>query len=64
MLSTQTLGLIMFAILGFCGLLALGAFLSKFVTPIKLITFASVLALISVVSFSLFSAYYFITTIK
>ena len=62
--NAQTLGLIMFAILGFCGLLALGAFLGKFVTPLKIVTFAGVLALICVVSFSLFAAYYFITTIK
>ena len=63
-MANSQLGIILFSILGFCGMLALGAFLGKVVTPIKLVTFAGVLALIAVVCFSVFAAYYFITTVK
>lgn len=55
------LSLILFGILGFCGFLALGAFLGKTVTPLKLVTFAGAFALIAIVCFSIFAAYYFIT---
>jgi hypothetical protein len=58
------LGMILFGILGFCGFLALGAFLGKTITPGKLVTFAGVVALIAVVCFSVFAAYYFITMSK
>jgi hypothetical protein len=50
----------LFAILGFCVMLALGAFLGKKITPGKLVTFAGVLALIAVVCFTVYAAYYFI----
>jgi hypothetical protein len=60
-MANSQLGIILFSILGFCGMLALGAFLGKVVTPPKLVTFAGVLALIAVVCFSVFAAYYFIT---
>jgi hypothetical protein len=63
-MANSQLGIILFAILGFCGMLALGAFLGKIVTPAKLVTFAGVLALIAVVCFSVFAAYYFITIPK
>lgn len=54
------LSIILFCILGFCGFLALGGWLGKIVTPLKLVTFAGILALIAVVGFSVFAAYYFI----
>ena len=59
-MGNSQLGLILFAVLGFCGMLALGAFLGKVLTPSKLVTFAGILALIAVVCFSVFAAYYFI----
>ena len=59
--DSHSLGMVLFAILGFCGFLALGAFLGKKVTPSKLVTFAGVIALIAVVCFSIFAAYYFTT---
>jgi len=58
--TAQMLGTILFCILGFCGFLALGAFVGKKVTPGKLVTFAGVLALIAVVLFAMYAAYYFI----
>jgi len=58
------LSLILFGILGFCACLALGAFLGKVLTPGKLVTFAGVVALIAVVFFSVFAAFYFITMAK
>jgi hypothetical protein len=61
MSQKQTLGIILFGILGFCAMLALGAFLAKKVTPSKLITFAGILALVAVVCYSVFSAYYFLS---
>jgi hypothetical protein len=48
------------AILGFCVMLALGAFVGKKITPGKLVMYAGVLALISVVCFTVYAAYYFI----
>jgi hypothetical protein len=59
--NAQSLGIILFTILGFCAMLALGAFLGKKVTPTKLVTFAGVVALVAVVCFSVFAAYYFIS---
>jgi predicted MFS family arabinose efflux permease len=60
-MTNAQLGLVLFGILGFCGVLALGAFLGKVVTPGKLVTFAGVIALVAVIFFSVFAAYYFIT---
>ena len=61
-MSPAGLGMILFAILGFCGFLALGAYLGKKVTPQKLIIFSGVLALVAVLCFSVFAAFYFLTT--
>jgi hypothetical protein len=58
------LSMILLGILGFCAFLALGAFLGKVTTPGKLVTFAGVVALIAVVFFSVFAAYYFINMSK
>ena len=58
--NAQMLGTILFCILGFCGFLALGAFVGKKVSPEKLVTFAGVIALIAVVLYAMFAAYYFI----
>jgi hypothetical protein len=58
--NAQSLAVTLFAILGFCVMLALGAFLGKKITMGKLVTFAGVLALIAVVCFTVFAAYYFI----
>jgi hypothetical protein len=63
-MANSQLSMILFGILGFCAFLALGAFLGKTVTPGKLVTFAGVIALIAVVCFSVFAAYYFITVSK
>ena len=63
-MTNAQLGLILFSILGFCGFLALGAFLGKIVTPGKLVTFAGIVALVAVFCFSIFAAYYFITLSK
>jgi hypothetical protein len=63
-MTNAQLGLVLFGILGFCGVLALGAFLGKVVTPGKLVTFAGVIALVAVLFFSVFAAYYFITLQK
>jgi len=60
-MANAQLGMILFGILGFCGVLALGAFLGKATTPGKLVTIAGVIALVTVVCFSIFAAYYFIT---
>ncbi len=60
-MSAQTLALTFVAILGFCIMLALGAFLGQKITPGKLVTFAGVLALIAVVCYAVYAAYYFIT---
>ncbi|MCX6004902.1 MAG: hypothetical protein NT082_04445 [Chloroflexi bacterium] len=59
--NAQSLAVILFAILGFCIFLALGAFLGKKTDPGKLVTFAGVVALIAVVGFAIYAAYYFIT---
>jgi multisubunit Na+/H+ antiporter MnhG subunit len=58
--NAQMLGTILFCILGFCGLLALGAFVGKQTTPGKLVTFAGVIALVAVVLYAMYAAYYFI----
>ncbi len=58
--NAQMLGTILFCILGFCGFLALGAFVGKKVSPEKLVTFAGVIALIAVVLYAMYAAYYFI----
>ena len=63
-MANSQLGLILFVILGFCGCLALGAFLGKVLTPVKLVTYAGVLALVVVVAFSIFAAFYFMTMSK
>jgi uncharacterized membrane protein YcaP (DUF421 family) len=58
--SAQSLAMTLFAILGFCVVLTLGAFIGKKITPGKLVMFAGVLALIAVVCFTVYAAYYFI----
>ena len=58
--SAQSLAMTLFAILVFCVMLALCAFLVKKITQGKLVTFAGVLALIAVVCFTVYAAYYFI----
>jgi hypothetical protein len=63
-MPNSQISMVLFGILGFCAFLALGAFLGKKVTPGKLVTFAGMLALIAVVCFSVFSAYYFIIMSK
>ena len=63
-MTNAQLGLVLFSILGFCGMLALGAFLGKVVTPGKLVTFAGVIALVVVFCYSIYAAYYFITLPK
>ena len=59
--ATQTLAVTLFAILGFCFFLALGAFIGKKTGPEKLVTFAGVVALIAVVGYAIYASYYFIT---
>ncbi len=59
--NAQSLAAILFSILGFCIFLALGAFIGKKTSPGKVVTFAGVIALIAVVCFAMYSAYYFIT---
>jgi len=59
--NAQSLAVILFSILGFCVCLALGAFVGKKTSPGKLVTFAGVIALIAVVGYAVFSAYYFIS---
>jgi len=59
--NAQSLALILFSILGFCIFLALGAFIGKKTSPGKVVTFAGVIALVAVVGFAMYSAYYFIT---
>ena len=59
--NSQSLAVVLFSILGFCVCLALGAFIGKKTSPGKLVTFAGVIALIAVVCYAIFSAYYFIT---
>ena len=59
--NAQSLATILFCILGFCVFLALGAFIGKRPSPGQLVTFAGVVALIAVVGFAVFAAYYFIT---
>jgi hypothetical protein len=58
--NAQMLAIILFGILGFCGFLALGAFVGKQTSPGKLVTFAGVVALIAVVLYAMYAAYYFI----
>jgi hypothetical protein len=55
------LAMILFGILGFCVFLALGAFIGKKTAPGKLVTFAGVIALVAVVVYAIYAAYYFIT---
>jgi hypothetical protein len=59
--TAQSLAVVLFSILGFCVFLALGAFVGKKAGPGKLVTFAGVIALIAVVCYAVYSAYYFIT---
>jgi len=59
--NAQSLASGLFCILGFCIFLALGAFIGKKTSPGRLVTFAGVVALIAVVGFAVYSAYYFIT---
>jgi predicted membrane channel-forming protein YqfA (hemolysin III family) len=59
--NAQSLAIVLFCILGFCALLALGAFIGKKTDPGKLVTFAGVIALIAVVGYAVYAAYYFIT---
>ena len=59
--NAQSLAVILFSILGFCIFLALGAFVGKKTNPGKVVTFAGVIALIAVVCYAMYSAYYFIT---
>ncbi|MBN1375114.1 MAG: hypothetical protein JXA01_03040 [Dehalococcoidia bacterium] len=59
-MGNAELGMILFGILGFCGFLALGAFLGKITSPDKLVTYAGIVAGIAVVCFSIFSAFYFV----
>lgn len=61
MSNAQTLATILFGVLGFCILLALGAFVGKRTSPGKVVTFAGVIALIAVVAYAVYAAYYFIT---
>jgi len=58
--NAQSLATVLFCILGFCIFLALGAFIGKKTSPGQLVTFAGVIALIAVVGFAVYSAYYFI----
>lgn len=60
MTSTQTLGIILFSILGACVFLALGAFFGGKTTPGKVGIFAGVLAMITVTIFAVYSAFYFL----
>ena len=62
--DSQSLAVILFSILGFCVCLALGAFIGKKSSPGKLVTFAGVIALVAVVCFAVYSAYYFISLPK
>lgn len=62
--TAQMLGITLFCILGACGFLALGAFVGSKLSPGKLATFAGVVALIAVVFFAGFSAYYFLTKLS
>jgi len=59
--NAQSLALILFSILGFCIFLALGAFIGEKTSPGRVVTFAGVIALIAMVGFAMYSAYYFIT---
>jgi len=59
--NAQMLAMILFGILGFCVFLALGAFIGKKTAPGKLVTFAGVIALVAVVVYAIYAAYYFIT---
>ena len=59
--NAQMLAMILFGILGVCVLLALGAFIGKKTAPGKLVTFAGVIALVAVVVYAIYAAYYFIT---
>ena len=58
------ISMVLFGILGFCAFLALGGYLGKILSPGKLVTIAGVIALVAVVCFSIFSAYYFVTIAK
>ncbi len=62
--NAQSLALILFSILGFCIFLALGAFIGKKTSPGKVVTFAGVIALVAMVCFAMYSAYYFITLVQ
>lgn len=60
MTSTQTLGIILFSILGACVFFVIGAFFGGKTTPGKVGIFAGVLAIIALTSFAVFSAIYFL----
>jgi hypothetical protein len=59
--NAQSLAIVLFSILGFCIFLALGAFVGKKTDTGKVVTFAGVIALVAVVCYAMYSAYYFIT---
>jgi len=59
--NAQSLGILLFCILGACAFLALGAFLANKMSVGKLATFAGALALIAVIFYAVFSAVYFLT---
>ena len=59
--NAQSLGIMLFCILGACAFLALGAFAGGKMTPGKLGIFAGVLAVIAVIAYAVFSAVYFLT---
>jgi len=59
--NAQSLAARMFSILAFRIFQALAAFIGKKTSPGKVVTFAGVIALIAVVCFAMYSAYYFIT---
>ena len=59
--NAQSLGIMLFCILGACAFLALGAFAGNKMSPAKLAIFAGVLALVAVVFYAVFSAFYFLT---
>ena len=62
--NAQSLAIMLFSILGACAFLALGAFAGGKMSPEKLATFAGVLALIAVVFYAVFSAFYFLTKVS
>jgi hypothetical protein len=62
--TAQSLGITLFCILGACAFLAIGAFAGNKMSPDKLATFAGVVALIAVIFYAVFSAYYFLSKVS